>query len=73
MKTKTYRFFFHWNKPTSKWSVHFRGQCLIVDHIECNVPCISKINKRQPFRVMQGFATDVTIHCQKNESYVTIL
>lgn len=68
------RFFFHFNKPESLrqkktlWSVHWKGACYIVEHIQCNVPCESKTNKRQPYAVMRGFAADVVI----SESRATI-
>lgn len=61
------RFFFHFNKPESLrqkktlWSVHWKGACHITERIVCNVPCESKANKRQPYAVMRGFATNVTV------------
>jgi hypothetical protein len=42
------RFFYHYRKCDGQMSVHFQGQC---------VPC--KGNKRQPFLVMQGWATKI--------------
>jgi len=57
-----WRFFYHWVRATNKWSVHFRTNCIHTDHIECNVPCESKINTRQPYRVMQGFAKEIEVH-----------
>lgn len=42
-------------------SVHFKGMCYQVDYIECNVPCETKYNKRQPYLVMQGWAENVVI------------
>jgi hypothetical protein len=65
------RFFFHFNKPmsqrtgTPKMNVHFNKSCRIVDEIDCQVLCKSKINKRQPRVVMQGFA-DKLIFFQEN-------
>ncbi len=62
------RFFFHYNKPASlaakcpKMSIHFNGGCHIVDHVECYTWCESKHRNRQPRCVMQGHASDVTIH-----------
>jgi hypothetical protein len=61
------RFFFHFNKPLSRqrkcvvWSVHFKGQCLFVNDIRCSVPCESHARKRQPFAVIRGMATSVTV------------
>jgi hypothetical protein len=66
--TKTYRFFYHYNKQHKKMSVHFRKQCLIVDDVVCNVPCESKWNKTQPNLVMRGFSTDVQI--KNNKAYI---
>lgn len=64
---KTYRFYYHYNKPASlsagepRLSVHFRDTCYIVKAIICGVPCESKINKRQPRCVMAGFAQNVKV------------
>jgi hypothetical protein len=69
MKNKTYRFFYHYFKQKDMWSVHFKNQCLVVEDIKCQIPCESKKNKRQPRRVMQGFATDVKI--KNNIAYIT--
>lgn len=60
-------FFFHYNKPASatagkpKLSVHFQKKCHIVDHIECDVPCSTKHQKRQPRCVMKGAADFICI------------
>jgi hypothetical protein len=70
--TKPRRFFFHYNKPANlahrspKLSIHWLGSCRIVDKIECQVPTESKINKRQPKVVMQGFANHITIVTEVN-------
>lgn len=72
---KPRRFFFHYNKPASQragrklLSLHYRNLCLIVEKIHCLVPCESKVNRRQPFVVMQGFARDV----MENGKEATIL
>jgi len=64
---KTYRFFYHYNKPASlsagepRLSVHFRNTCHIVKSITYYVPCESKINKRQPRCVMAGSASMVKV------------
>jgi hypothetical protein len=66
--TKSTKFFFHYNKPASrtlgshKLSVHWKGVCHIVDSIDCKVPTRSKINKRQPFVVIEGRASSVVIN-----------
>jgi hypothetical protein len=60
-------FWFHYNKPASmsagkvQVSIHFKKQCLIVDNLECFVPCRGKIRKTQPRFVMQGIANNITI------------
>tara|TARA_R110000737_G_scaffold244896_1_gene255721 strand:+ start:350 stop:577 length:228 start_codon:yes stop_codon:yes gene_type:complete len=59
--------FFHYNKPyskrtgTHKWSVHFRGKCMMVSNISCLIPTHSKVNKIQPYVVMRGLAKEVDI------------
>ena len=66
-----YRFFLHYNKPLSKqkgehyWSVHFRGTCHMVKNIKCELPTESKVNKRQPFVVMQGYAKELIMENDK--------
>ncbi len=42
-------------------TVHFRGKCLQVDDVECNVPCSTKWNKVMPKLVMQGWASSVKV------------
>lgn len=61
MKDREYRFFYHYNKPAGRMSVHFRNKCHIVDNIDCQVPASTKWNKTQPRVVMQGFARKVRI------------
>jgi hypothetical protein len=62
-----YRFFLHYNKPASQaakrplWSVHYRNRCHIVDKIDCRRPTESKVNRRQPYVVMRGFARSVDV------------
>jgi hypothetical protein len=48
-------------------SVHFKGQCIPTVDVECNVPCKTKRNKRQPFLVMEGYATEIN---QTNEKVI---
>lgn len=73
------RFFFHYNKPesakagTPKLSVHYKGTCFIVDHINCHVPTQSKIRSTQPRVVMQGFAEVVDIKDLDGTVVATIL
>lgn len=53
-------FWFHYNKPETqragspKISVHYRGQCHIVDSIVCRVPITSRSRSRQPRLVIAG-------------------
>lgn len=63
-----YRFYYHYNKPAKKMSVHFRQVCYIVDDIICNVPCETKWNETQPYVVMRGHAEQVII--KKNTAYI---
>lgn len=65
---KSYRFFFHYNKPESrksgidKLTLHYRGQCHIVEKITCGVPTETKNNKSQPRIVVQGLCLGVDIN-----------
>lgn len=58
--SKLYSFWFHYNKPESKsrginvLTVHYKGQCILVEGIECNVPIKTKNRKDQPRCVMTG-------------------
>lgn len=56
---KKYRFFYHYYKQFKCLSVHYRGKCHRVKHIDCQVATESKYNKSQPFLVMQGFASEL--------------
>lgn len=64
---KKYVVWFHYNKPYSKrhgvhkWTVHWKGKCLIVNEIICNIHTHSKVNKKQPYVVMRGHATNVEV------------
>lgn len=66
---KKYRFFYHYYKAKKAMSVHFRGTCHVVNDVQCNVPCESKWNKRQPNLVMRGWAKDVII--ENNKAIIT--
>lgn len=55
------RFFFHFNKQTRNMTVHFQKQCIPVRHVVCRVPVHTKYNNRQPYLVLQGFASAVEI------------
>lgn len=61
MKTKKRRFFFHYRRQTKLVTLHWKGACIPVDHIDCQVPCETKWNKTAPLLVMQGWAQNVEI------------
>lgn len=60
-------FWFHYNKPASrsakrnKATIHYKGECLIVDNVVCNVPIAGRDRKTQPMWVLAGKAKDITI------------
>ena len=60
-------FFFHYNKPASrkagknKATIHFNGQCMIVDDLKCSVPIFSRSRKSQPRWVIAGKANNIEI------------
>ncbi len=60
-------FWYHYNKPASnkagrpQVTLHYNGQCLIIDHIKCGVPTYSRARNTQPRWVMCGKANDITI------------
>lgn len=58
---RKYRFFYHYFRGKKAMSVHWRGACHVVITVQCDVPCETKWNKRQPYLVMQGFAHGVDI------------
>jgi hypothetical protein len=58
---KPRRFFYHYFRGKRAMSVHFMGTCYVVNHIQCDVPCETKWNKRQPYLVMRGYAHGVDI------------
>jgi hypothetical protein len=57
---KQYSFWFHYNKPASKakgrniLTIHYRGKCILVEHIECWVPTETHNRKYQPRCVLRG-------------------
>lgn len=64
---KPFRFWFHYNKPTSKkmempvWTVHWRGTCYQVLRIQCNVDTETHGRNSQPHAVVRGFAHHVEL------------
>ena len=63
---RSYRFWYHYNKPLSKrmgrptMTVHFKDRCIYADNIICHVPTETHQRKRQPHMVVRGFAKTVT-------------
>ena len=68
MKKK--RFWFHYNKPASRKrgkpqiTVHWRGKCLTVDNLKCEVPTEGHIQNQQPLFVVRGWAEKIKIKNQ---------
>lgn len=67
--SKKYRVWYHYRKAEKAMTVHFRGKCICVQNIVCQVPCETKWNKRQPQLVMQGWASQVKI--EDNVAYIS--
>lgn len=72
----TFRFWFHYNKPEARKkgkpqiTVHWKGQCLIVDNIkEIGVPTEGHLKDQQPHFVIRGWANNVEINKQ-NEAII---
>lgn len=67
MQKKTFRFFFHYNKPATQKegkpmvTLHYKKQCHIIpaDKFIVLASCEGKANKKQPRFVMQGMANRV--------------
>ena len=70
-------FFFHFNKPLSRqrgkptMTVHERGLCHYVDHIQCTVPVSTRHRNSQPNVVMSGRG-HVEIRVNRNETLAII-
>ena len=64
---KKYSFFFHYNKPASlaagrnKLTVHWRGECHLVDAIKCDAAIQSVHRKTQPRCILKGIALSVNL------------
>jgi len=58
---KRYRVFYHYYKQKDMMSIHFKGACMAVDRVVCNVRCESARRNRQPRLVMQGWAERVEV------------
>lgn len=72
------RFFFHYNKPASKkagspkLTVHYKGECQLVDHVNCYCNVETKHNKRQPYCVIQGKCGEIVIKRENNQTIAEI-
>ena len=58
---KDYVFFYHYYKRYNEMTIHFRGKCLRVKNVVCNVPCSTKWSENQPYLVMKGKCKNVEI------------
>ena len=62
-----FRFFYHYNKPLSRSqgkpmiSLHYKNQCHFIDgaKFKIKVDTESKVNKRQPNLVIQGWCEEI--------------
>ena len=69
---KPFSFFFHYNKPLSqKWgrnvmSIHYKGACLFVESLTCNVPTSTRDRKSQPRCVITGKANNIRLDDRNN-------
>jgi hypothetical protein len=65
-------FWFHYNKPASrsygipKMTIHYKGTCHIVDHIQCNVNVATYHRKSQPHVVLKGYTSKFEIKTVNN-------
>jgi hypothetical protein len=59
MKSRKYRFFYHYYKQYGEMSIHFKGVCYRSKNVECLVPCETKWNTTQPNLIMRGWATSI--------------
>jgi hypothetical protein len=59
------RFFYHYNKPESMaqgcnvLTLHWKGECHLVNDIVCYTPTETHKQKRQPHCVVRGWAAEV--------------
>lgn len=64
---KAYSFFFHYNKPATMKrgkptiTVHYKGQCHLVDNVDVLVPCHGRVRNTQPRFVMAGKAMALSV------------
>jgi hypothetical protein len=71
MKTKSYRFFFHYYRQYNCLTVHFKKTCTKVMEVDCRVPVETKWRfdkngkPKQPHLVVQGFCQSVEFNGNK--------
>ena len=59
------KFWYHYNKPASRstgqptMTVHYRGVCHFVQHIDCKPPTKTRHRNSQPNIVITGNARDI--------------
>jgi len=72
------RFFFHFNKPESKkqnrnvLTVHWKGSCIPVNAIDCQVATETHDKISQPTCVVRGWASTVDIKYIKDKKKAII-
>lgn len=66
-------FFYHFNKHTKKITLHAKKRCISIDDLVVWCPTSSKFNKRQPYFVMKGVASEIRIDVQNNEVTAHVL
>ena len=60
-------FFYHMNRPATQAagrvqiSVHWAGQCHVVDGLDVQVPTASRVRREQPRFVMAGKASSLEV------------
>lgn len=72
---RTRAFWYHYNKPASlsagrtKWSVHYKGRCYIVDDLDVKVPARSRARNQAPKAVMAGRCNE--LHVKKGVAVIS--
>jgi len=54
-------------------TVHWKGSCLLVDELVCNVPVETKTSQKQPHYVLQGWAEGVELELIKNGKTMALI
>ena len=64
---RKYRFWYHYNKPKSReykapiMTVHYKGHCIHTRSIVCDASTETHRRERQPYMVVRGWTTDISI------------